>query len=155
MQVLDILDKYEGQKIRIGAVNGSAYFWIGIVNENMTLELMELWKEYKVYFDKRINTFGRRLESAKALEDFYRENPGDFPYQLLEIEELRKKFREAKEQRKACVNPLRRNVVDVFQSISEDNTTCFLVDGYEVGRAWTSDEWNGGFKNGGKPKEVS
>ena len=141
MQVLDILDKYEGQKIRIGAFNGSSYFWLGIVNENMTLELLELWKKYKKYFDGRINTFGRRLESAETLEKFYRENPGDFPYQLLEIEELRKKFREAKEQRKACINPLKRKVINIFPSISEEDVTCFLVEGYEVGHAWTFDEW--------------
>ena len=84
-----------------------------------------------MHFDKRINMFGRRLESARALEKFYRENPGDFPYQLLEIEELRNKFREAKEQRKACINPLRREVVEAFRSISEEDVTCFLVVGYD------------------------
>lgn len=142
MQVLDILDEYEGQKIRLGAVNGSCFFWIGRVNEDTSAELMQIWKDYKRHFDKRINMFGARLEKALMLEEYYRQNPSDFPRQLLEIDELKKKFDEAKTQREACINPLKREVVDIYPSIAEDDTLIFLVDGYETGRAWTFDEWS-------------
>lgn len=141
MQVLDIVEQYEGQKIRIGTKGGSAYIWIGTVNENMTVEIMELWKHYKRHFDERINLYGRRLEAAETLENFYRENPQDFHFQLLEIEGIRAKFREVKEQRQACVNPLKREVVEIFPSISESDTTIFIIDGYETGRAWNLSEW--------------
>ena len=141
MQVLDIMDLYDGQKIRIGTHYGSCYIWIGTVSENLTIELMEIWKEYKKYFDGRINLFGRRLEAANSLESFYRENPQDFYFQLLEIEEIREKFREAKRQRKACTNFLKREVIEVFPSISELDTTIFIVEGYETGRAWNLTEW--------------
>lgn len=65
-----------------------------------------------------------------------------------ELKELEKKIQnktqslyKKQDALKARPHLLKRKVLDVYKSISEENTYCMIVEGDEVGDYWTVDEY--------------
>ena len=153
MQVIDIVELYDGQKVKIGMAEGSSFVWIGTVSDMLPGELMDVWREFKRLYDTRIHNYQKRI--SRAEEQIRKFNRESLFYQatLEEIKHLKENLAETKNCRKKCTNILRREVVKQYPSISESNTMIFIVEGKEMGHAWNLEEWTAW--NGRKAKKTN
>lgn len=153
MQVLDILEEYEGHNIRIGTSEGSAFIWLGTVTDDLPAELMDTWRQFQRLFDTRIMRLEKRLVSAEKHIRFYNRDSILFRATYADIQNIKGNLKEAKECRRKCTNILKREVVNKYPSISEPNTMIFIIEGKEAGRAWYLEEWLK--QHGGKAKATN
>ena len=145
MNVAELWEKYEGQKIRVGTENGSAFIWIGEVGEDFLSDMGYLFKTYSSYFDFSLHRAKKKLSEMIPFEKIWQELPMAYAYNLDELKRAKKKLEWAKEAKKACTNLLQREVVAEYKSIEQEDVTIVIIKGYETGRAWCEDEWDGLF----------
>jgi len=109
------------EKIKIGTVGGTGYFWGGKVsdlnldelNVSMFAGIAEKLHEYLIKF-----AFAKTKKSAAI----YRGNVNSFMQQLNEFETIKK-----------------REVIETRNSIAEKNTAIVIVTGIDGGNLWTVD----------------
>ena len=141
MQVLDLIDKFEGRNIRIGTSRGSAYIWLGTVTDDLPAELMEVWNKLKRAYDARIFKLEKRLNAARHSLLCNNKEFILYPANHFDMKKIKESLVEVKKCRKECTNLLGREVVEVYASIFEPNTLIFIIEGSESGNAWYMEEW--------------
>ena len=126
------------QKIKVGSIGGSGFFWVGTAGE-LTESFDKLDEQAKINSDYSVvYTEGKLRQCEKKLEE----------WEESEREKLEKASESAKgyyartvERNKEFQYPSLRKVVDMFKAAKViDDAYIIMVDGYENGKYWTFEE---------------
>ena len=170
MTIKDFMNQADAtKKIKIGATEGSAFFFVGTVEEFLTnidaIEKDDLaylnakasntatqiekdkWKCNRTAFNDHIDRCKRNAEAAHRP---YIEDRSDKAYEryLKALERKIKKANGKLKQLNEFLDPenyqpiLEREVADIFPAsdVVDTNTTVIITFGFEVGRYWTFNE---------------
>lgn len=132
MTLKNALKQYRGQMVKIGAENGSAFFYCGTAPD----------EEYMAQFSDRYYLRSSRLlkkRNGQIVRLEALEKPATAQMQRL------KWFRCSREKAKTYldhfVDMLDREVLECFGSVLEDEGTVILVSGTEQGKYWVVNEY--------------
>lgn len=164
MNFADFVENGEEMNVKIGAKDGSAFFYCGtltrlkysfdIIDDNLQNWYMQRVEDTKAKLQRALNrewspsvyascryrrsgTVGTYEEYMKAVQAYF-----------AELEKIRREHISAKEK---CQNrePLYlRTIYEFYPSIDEPNTTIIIITGDEPGKYWTTNEYKKGTKNG-------
>ena len=154
--------KEDGINVKVGAKNGTSFIFCGTASEfiakSSTLELE--------YYNKAVNAvvnarkyLNRGIEAYLSPKDYiktmYEESGGtDVGTYEHYIETLQRYFKKANNRKQRLTEVedilenrtalLTRKVVDVYPSITEENTLILIIEGNEIGTFWDSEECKNG-----------
>ena len=174
MTLYELLATLDGEKkIKVGAVNGSSYFYVGTAGD--------LYTNFTDYADRVRKETDRKITVAeRAYRQFKRRDPGslanyfhmkeksghpvdtvgdDFVYFLQAVArsgKIRKDaVKEAHENKKKYIPLRKRTVIRSFEAspIVDEGVLCIHIEGKEKGQFWVCSEGHGlGFVNAGRAR---
>lgn len=135
MKVKHLYD-YKGQRIRLGANNGSNYIFCGKIDDTLDDLLTGLSdRHYKIF----VSNMKRNYSNLHALDKIV--VPDD------ELEDYRLEYEKRNEtylKSKNIVDSFKpiqeREIVEIFDSVTENGVKCVIYSGYENGKYWNESE---------------
>ena len=155
MKLRELIGKYD-TNVKIGCKDGNAFVYCGNLNDldirKTDMELMSALASALSHSDKELKTIKRKRNNPKIEYPKYVESAKAKEKEYLPIDkwtdDLRKnKIRVETAKKRTLTRMLNyksigsREIVETYKSQTETNTGIIIIEGDDVGRAWTTDEY--------------
>ena len=162
MTLKEMVGKYD-INVKIGCKNGNAFVYCGNLNSldirqkdldlinNLTMMINNYEADLRSIKNKLKNP---KIEYPKYVQRMKDRGDNFYEYEdwLIHLHERKIKFEEGKKLTLTRILNYKtiedREVLETYKSQTEPNTGIIIIEGDDIGKSWTTDEYMKGVKNG-------